>query len=383
LLGTEETLMTETWKLEVYSDRRGDVTVHSFSRLPISIGRHPGNDLPLPRAFVSNFHARIERVAGDLSLLDLGSTNGIHVAANTPRHATKLESGARHDLAASNFEFSIGTYKLRVIPPEQRSLASSLLPSLPSLSAPESLAASDCSSLPPLGDGAAEIGAQGRAQEVATSDLPLSLEAVALAGLQELVHSFAPKESLETSGDVARLVGRLHAAIDVLCRAFVQLRRSHARCASSLALPAHGSAPGAKWDEIQDPARLARALLDFARGSDDISRALLAGLNDVAIHQVALLDGVLEGVRTLLGELAPASLEAELDRGPARRSFRLGGRSRARWQVYQRRHTELSQGDAALSLVFGPAFSQAYGSYRRRARQEQPACSARRARKLC
>jgi hypothetical protein len=179
------------------------------------------------------------------------------------------------------------------------------------------------------------------------------------------------------------LVARLHAAIDVLCRAFVQLRRCHARCASSLALPGHDSAPGAKWDEIQDPTRLARELLDFRRGSEDVSRALLAGFTDVAVHQVALLDGVLEGVRALLTELAPASLEAELDHGPVRRSFCLGGRSKARWQVYQRRHTQLSQGDAALSLVFGPAFSQAYGSYRRQAQQDEPARSARSPRKLC
>jgi len=301
------------------------------------------------------------------------------VTANACRRKTKLERHGRHDLAASDFEFSIGTYKIRVIPSEQRSLASSQLPSLPSLSP----APSDPLSLPSLEAYGAAIGARVGAREVATSDLPFTPEAVALAGLQELVRSFAPNDSLETSGDVARLVGRLHAAIDVLCRAFVQLRRSHARCASSLALPGHDSGPGAKWDEIQDPARLASDLLDFRRGSEDVSRALLAGLNDVAIHQVALLDGVVEGVRALLAELGPASLEAELDHGPVRRSFRLGGRSRARWKLYQRRHTELSQGDAALSLVFGPSFNQAYGRYRRQAVQDEPARSARSPRKLC
>jgi len=376
--------MTETLKLEVYSDRRGEVSVHSFSRLPVAIGRHSGNDLPLRQGFVSNFHARIERVAGRLSVLDLGSTNGIHVAAGT-RRQTKLGRHARHDLAASNFEFSIGTYKIRVVPSEQPSLVSSELPSLsslPSLPPLASPAAGDPLSLPSLEACGEGVSSRAQAREVATSDLCFTPEAVALAGLQELVRSFAPNDSLETSGDVARLVGRLHAAIDVLCRAFVQLRRSHARCASSLALPGHDAAPASPWDEIQDPARLASALLDFRRGSGNVSRAVQAGLDEVAVHQVALLDGVLEGVRALLTELAPASLEAELDRGPARRSFRLGGRSRARWQVYQRRHTELSQGDAALSLVFGSAFSQAYGSYRRQAAPGAAARSARSPRKL-
>ncbi|HKO93683.1 MAG TPA: type VI secretion system-associated FHA domain protein [Polyangiaceae bacterium] len=376
--------MTETLKLEVYSDRRGEVTVHSFPRLPISIGRHSGNDLPLRQGFVSNFHARIERVGGRLSVVDLGSTNGIHVTPSARRRKARLRSHARHDLEASDFEFSIGTYKIRVIPSEQRPLASAQLPSLPSLpSLPASPAASDPLSLPSLEACGAAVRAPARARQVATSDLPHTPEAVALAGLQELVSAFAPNQSLETSGDVARLVARLHAAIDVLCRAFVQLRRSQARCASALALPGHDSAPGAKWDEIQDPARLASELLDFRRGSQDVSRALLAGFNEVAIHQVALLDGVLEGVRALLTELAPTSLEAEVDRGPARRSFCLGGRSKARWQIYQRRHRELSQGDAALSLVFGPAFSQAYGGYRQQASQDEPARSARGPRKLC
>ena len=46
---------------------------------PFTIGRAPGNDLVVPSLSISRRHARLMRTASGFELVDLGSTNGIHV----------------------------------------------------------------------------------------------------------------------------------------------------------------------------------------------------------------------------------------------------------------------------------------------------------------
>ena len=69
---------------------------HEFSRSPVRIGRSAGNDLCLPRRFVSAWHGSIDFGAEGARYTDLGSTNGSLVDGYLaePRAAVALEEGS-------------------------------------------------------------------------------------------------------------------------------------------------------------------------------------------------------------------------------------------------------------------------------------------------
>jgi two-component system, NtrC family, sensor kinase len=52
---------------------------YCIQRFPATIGRHPTNDIELPYDSISRFHARLDLQDGELSILDLRSSNGTSV----------------------------------------------------------------------------------------------------------------------------------------------------------------------------------------------------------------------------------------------------------------------------------------------------------------
>lgn len=207
-------------------------------------------------------------------------------------------------------------------------------------------------------------GASG-APNLQTGNFQLTMEGLAMQGLRELVGSLLPGQSLQTQGDVARLITRLHDAVDVLCRSLIPLRRSYLKFVSSMALQksAHFAQASVVLDMAREPAAVAAALLDFREGAADASKGLEGALNDLTTHQVAMLDGVMQGVRALLEELSPAAIMAEVD--GKRRSLRLGGREKDAWEEYCERFDRLSDESEAFSRIFGAEFADAYRRYRR------------------
>lgn len=209
-----------------------------------------------------------------------------------------------------------------------------------------------------------------------TGALNLSLESMALLGLRELAASLAPGKALNTTGDVARFITKLHDSIEVFCRCFIPLREGYAQFVSSLDLqkaamqrsmmrsPAYLAVEAAR-----EPASVAAALLDWRDRSMDAPKAIEGIFADLMIHQVALLDGVMQGVRGLLDQLAPEQIEQQtgplgtfaLDRSKAR--------YKALWETYCERFEELSEEKQAFAHIFGPQFTEAYREYRKQ-RQE-------------
>ncbi len=56
--------------------RTGAITESAFIRSPVRIGRSDANDLRLPHAFVSQWHAIVYFDEREIKYVDLGSTNG-------------------------------------------------------------------------------------------------------------------------------------------------------------------------------------------------------------------------------------------------------------------------------------------------------------------
>lgn len=70
----------------------------------IRIGRHSENDIVLPDLRASRFHAEVRKVGDEYHVVDLGSTNGIHVNGQEVQNA-RLAVGDRLSVARHQFVF--------------------------------------------------------------------------------------------------------------------------------------------------------------------------------------------------------------------------------------------------------------------------------------
>jgi predicted component of type VI protein secretion system len=366
--------MIERWRVDVCEGEQGMVLSYVFTDLPITIGRHEGNDVLLPRAFVSGFHARIERAREGLSVLDAGSTNGVRVRRDG-EEATRIEPDVPEELSGCGHEFFIGVYRISVqraaaAPPPVREEQ----PSLPELGSSRSLPPED------LGSGLPSLPFSRRVVPPALSSPGprgerRSLEVTALAELEQLLRALAPEQRLDTPEQVSELVRRLRLSLELSCRGLARLRQGQRRCASALRLPRSG--PDAQLG-ADDAEQLTRRLLDERLPVPELCAGLSAEFQSFARHQVALLDGVIAGAAALLGELSPEQIEARTRRQRWRHWLPLAGRLRALQLAYREQHSQLSRRDGALSLVFGRAFREAYAAYLDTARPAREGSAHRR-----
>ena len=79
-----------------------------FTTSPVRIGRNQLNDIPIARPFVSLFHALVRFDKGSISIVDLGSTNGVTVGGkriekNIP---AKVKPGVEVTIGSIQFQFS-------------------------------------------------------------------------------------------------------------------------------------------------------------------------------------------------------------------------------------------------------------------------------------
>jgi type VI secretion system protein ImpI len=208
-----------------------------------------------------------------------------------------------------------------------------------------------------------------------TGHFGMSNEILAFQGLRELASSLVPGRPLETTGDVARLVTKLHDAIEVFCRCFIPLRQGYAQFVSSMDLQraamqrsVNRSRAYVAVEMANTPAAVAMALLDWRDQSLDAPKAIEGIFADLMVHQVALLDGVMQGVRALLEELSPEAIEKIVDaREPPGLLGNLPGRRhKALWEAFCERYEQLSEEKQAFSHIFGPEFTDAYREYRQR-----------------
>ena len=229
---------------------------------------------------------------------------------------------------------------------------------------------------PPYGASPAAPPAASPAGFAGTGHIALGLEALALQGLRELTSSLVPGVPLETTGDVARLITKLHDTVEVFCRCFIPLREGYAQFVSQMDLQRaamqrsmNRSRAYMAIESAKHPGAVAMALLHWREPSFDAPKAIEGIFADLMIHQVALLDGVMQGVRALLDELSPENIEKTLDerepRGPLGLHLAMG-RYKAIWETYRERFEQLSEEKQAFSHIFGPEFTEAYREYRRR-----------------
>jgi type VI secretion system protein len=102
------------------------------------------------------------------------------------------------------------------------------------------------------------------------------------------------------------------------------------------------------------PEKVLQYLLDWQAGGPHRTQELVGMYADLMIHQVALINGIMAGVRSLLSQISPEAIERQVKSGwPTRQA--------ALWKHFTEVFRELCEADKKLtSAVFGPDFARAY-----------------------
>jgi len=378
-----------------------------LTALPIRIGRNGLNDFVISNSVVSSFHARIDDIDGRLCITDLGSKNGVRVPVGSGAPQA-LPPNQPYDLQPVGFHFFLGVHvhvkiafdELREPLGDRGAMSFSghvlgnagVLLETPSPSHPPHAPMGVGPHLPPPAPpvqqsfppgGAAPPGAPFQVAPVAPSVAPqylpmqaggraatgflqgMTAETMALVGLRELAASLVPSAPLDSTGDIARFITKLHDALDAFCRSFIPLREGHAQFMSSFDLQRslrrsqQRSQAYFAVESARTPEALAAALLDPKSKAFDAPQAVEGILADLMLHQLALLEGVMRGVRALLQELSPDNVENQVGGGMSLT------RHRALWNKYLEIYDGVSEERQAFAVIFGPEFAEAYRQYRR------------------
>ena len=368
-----------------------------FSHLPIRIGRNPDNDYSPQHPAISGSHAIIEDRDGKICIRDLGSRNGVFLPTPAGDGKIRIDAHVDVDLEPAGFRFYLTEcvwVQLEIVQEEACStgrekgdpnnrFGRATVIGLPAPRLPAQLPAQVTDrqhwagptaptrqrETAPPGPPSPEVEHQSSGDEAPKSQFfQMKLDYLALQGLRELTRSLIPGRSLETTGDVARLITKLHDTVDVFCRCFVPLRQGYEQFVSSLELAnqrsVNRSPAAAALQTATTPEAVAAALLDPHERSIDAPQALEKMFTDLTRHQIALLDGVMQGVRALLNELSPENIEAAL--GLPGTADLFSTKYRARWTEFCARYERLSDQSEAFAVIFGQDFAEAYQQYWRR-----------------
>jgi type VI secretion system protein ImpI len=195
-------------------------------------------------------------------------------------------------------------------------------------------------------------------------------EAVALQALRDLAASFVPARGpLERVVDVVAFAQKMQDVLDVFFKCFLPLRDGHKQFTTQMDIkrtrsPKEQMNAARAVELAREPRELAARVLDWADPSNEGSRAIESTFAEVMVHQVAMLNGVMRGVRSLLAKLAPASIESEL--GNPRRRTAMGSqlgpfRYKTLWELYAEIYGDFAEDEKqAFMLIFGPEFVHAY-----------------------
>jgi type VI secretion system protein len=143
--------------------------------------------------------------------------------------------------------------------------------------------------------------------------------------------------------------------LEAFSKAFIELRKGTEQFGSEMAVRVSSQrTPLGHAGQVHE---VLAYLLDWRLENDGRIEELTSAFVDIMVHQVALLNGIMEGVKGLLQRLGPENIDRDL----AKRGGAWPFRARARWNRFVERHRELLEESRQLaSTIFGPEFARAY-----------------------
>jgi len=398
--------------IDTQANQTFDVT---FERFPIRLGRNQLNDLQIDRPYVSQFHLAIDLRDRQIIIKDLGSTNG------TVFGGRRLQRDAPIDITATP-ELTIGPIVIRMQIIEAAPKKANALKDggtvLDLADQSGSAAAAWKQQQRPIAPGGEDAyvrqlqpyidayrAAWGGVYRVIYDHLPrltpelrqnylkrLAMEQPAIAteqdfqklaqyygvdprmlgepsaaqashaAMQELSRTLAPgSKPIDDVDAVLQFAKRLRDAMEVFLKCFISLRDGYQEFEAEVLAKDKSVDEGDPVAAAKDEKELGNVLLG-PQGGPDAPRQLQDIFVDVMSHQVALINGVMEGVRTLLNKLSPKALEDDLERR-GKKGGLFSNKFEALWKLYEVVHGDYAgEQKETFLIIFGPQFSRAYAA---------------------
>lgn len=203
----------------------------------------------------------------------------------------------------------------------------------------------------------------------------------ALQAMEALAKHILPRDqALSEPWHLGLFADRLVSVLGAFGDSLVAQRRGYAQIGEDLALPLHRGEHGdSPLDSAKDVRSVLGYLLDLTVDGSQPLGEMQASYADLMIHQVALLNGLMEGVRGVLQRIGPEQIAREADQtvnqSPLRKA--LSGvwpfRQVARWNRFTQQYRELTEDENALqTAVFGREFARAYAQVTGESVQDGP-----------
>lgn len=392
--------------VDTQTNQSFDVT---YERFPVRIGRNQLNDLHIDRPYVSQFHAAIDLRDRQILIRDLGSTNGtvyagqrlqrdapVDVTGNpeitigpvtirlTIVEAAKKETGREGFLDMSGEAWAQqgqAARKQPIAPGAEDPYVRQLLPYLEAYRAAwgtvyrilyDHLARLQpdvrqaylrrlASEQPAV---AAEPDFQKLAQYYGVDPAAMgemNPAKAAQTALAELSRTLAPgTKPLDDVASILQFARRLRDSMEVFLKCFISLRDGYQAFTEQM-LGNENVDLNDRVAAAKDAKELGLVLLTPA-GGPEAARQLNESFIEVMAHEVKLLNGVMEGVKTLLGRLSPRTLEDELER-KGKKGGLFSSKYEELWKLYESRHGDYAGEDKqTFEAIFGPQFARAYAA---------------------
>jgi type VI secretion system protein ImpI len=282
--------------VHIHGDGPGEPKSLTFSSSPVRLGRNKLNEIILEQPFVSQWHALVRFQGREIGVMDLGSTNGTIV------NGQRLQSRTPTTLMSMSDVVQIGSISITF-----------------GFTAPVTIEAPT----PYVGEDAEETA--------------LFFDAV--KWLEKVRRR--PESQAAAHVQVGPAMDRVGLLLETFGRSYIELRNGFEQFGKEMGLNvATDSTP---LHNAQNAEEVLNYLLDWEAGDyrvDELKRAY----TDLALHQVALLNGVMAGTRELLNELSPG--------GGTWLGLRSGD--------MEKKRQELLEEDRFSRVVFGKAFARAY-----------------------
>ncbi|MEZ4298273.1 MAG: type VI secretion system-associated FHA domain protein [Polyangiaceae bacterium] len=393
--------------VDTQSNQSFEVT---FERFPVRIGRNQLNDLHIDRPYVSQFHAAIDMRDKQIVVRDLGSTNGTVFAGqrlqrDTPVDVTQtpeitigpvtmrftvVEAAAKQAERREGFLDMSGeawanqaqaARKQPIAPGQEDPYLRQLLPYLEAYRAAWGtvyrILYDHLARLQPdvrqaylrrLGIEQPAVAGEPDFQKLAqyygvdTAAMgEMSPAKAAQTALAELSRTLAPgTKPLDDVASILQFARRLRDSMEVFLKCFISLRDGYQAFTEQM-LGTENYDQNDRVAAAKDAKELGLVLLT-QQGGPEAARQLNESFIEVMAHEVKLLNGVMEGVKTLLGRLSPRTLEEELER-KGKKGGLFSSKYEELWKLYESRHGDYAGEDKqTFEAIFGPQFARAYAA---------------------
>lgn len=176
---------------------------------------------------------------------------------------------------------------------------------------------------------------------------------------QALLPAQAPPQTPE---EMEGFLVRILTSLDAFATAFVGLRQGHEQFEAEMVGGSRKSAQPSPVEEATDPRAVLAYLLDWhAQDAQVRAHNLTSQYAEIMTHQVALLSGLMEGVRRLLSErLSPERIARVADEKSEGFWKVWPFKTGLFWRQYLKEHDDLSEDRELTTAVFGKVFAKAY-----------------------